>query len=356
MILGALAVALLACDAGPLVSLDPEVARSIDARHGAGLRYDRAWVEAVIADPDSVVWNGIRVSPDEAALMQTRRVREAMDVRAGVGLPADEATVRALLADPTTVMRQGVIPLSPAEAKAWDARAATSTTLIPALMAYGTEHPEDWGDVFVEDDGAVVVSFSSHLDAHRRAVEALLVPGSVAVEVRQVRWPIAALDPITEQIGRDLAWFDREGIQLWGDGVSPKDNLVVVEDTTPKPRDGIEDLIIEHFDARGKMRVDATVRRPLNIGRGTLTVTVVDVTGRPVPEVWCVLDPDVPGAAGESTGITSDEHGVCHWDPIGATGFGVEIWRGYEWGFLGAGRVVVARGQDATLTVIVPVP
>ena len=211
MILGALAVALLACDAGPLVSLDPEVARSIDARHAAGLRYDRAWVEAVMGDPDAVVWNGIRVSPDEAALMEQRRVREAMDVRAGVGLPADEATVRALPADPTTVIRQGVIPLSPAEAKAWDVRATTSTTLIPALMAYGAQYPDDWGDVFVEDDGTVVVSFSDHLNAHRRAVAAMLLPGSVAVEVRQVRWSVAELDAIVDQVSYDLAWFDGQG-------------------------------------------------------------------------------------------------------------------------------------------------
>ena len=65
--------------------------------------------------------------------------------------------------------------------------------------------------------------------------------------------------------------------------------------------------------------------------------------------------PDVPRAIVEDVIHNTDEHGVCRWPSIAATGFRVEIWRGFEWGFLGAGRVQVPAAGDGTVTIRVSV-
>ena len=349
----ALAAAVGSCGVAgiPTPTPDPDVVRSIDVRTAAGLRDDRAWVEMVIADPASVAWNGILVSPEEAALMDDRRVHEVMSIREGVGLPADAVTVRALLADPSTVTREGVIPMTPQEAEAWDAHHDDMKEAGPALTDYGRAHPEDWADIFVGDDGTVVVSFSGRLEEHRAAIAAMFRPGTVRVEVRQVRWSLLDLDVVLAQIRDDIRWFERRDIQLEGYGARPAENTVVVEVWTEAPRPGIEDEIIDHFDAEGKMRVDATVRPTLNLGTGILTITVLDLAGKPVPEVDCFARSDVPGALVEDVIHLTDEQGVCRWDPIAATGYRVEIWRGFEWGFLGASHVQVPAGGEGALTI-----
>ncbi len=353
----ALAAAIGSCAfAGPpSPSPDPEVVRSIDARTAAGLRADKVWVETVIADPASVAWNGIRVSPEEAALMDDRRLHEVMGLREGVGLPADEANVRALLVDRSTVTREGRILMSPAEAEAWDARFDDMQMAGPALTEYGRAHPEDWADIFVKDDGTVVTSFSGHIETHRSAIAAMFVPGTVRIEVRQVRWSLRELEPVRASIRKEITWFGRQAIQLEGGGVRPAENMVVIDVWTKAPRPGIEDEIIDHLDAEGKMRVDATVRPPLNLGTGSLTITVLDLAGKPVPEVDCFVRSDVPGALVEDVIHLTDERGVCRWDFVAATGYRVEIWRGFEWGFLGAGHAQVPDDGEGKVTIMVAV-
>ena len=51
----------------------------------------------------------------------------------------------------------------------------------------------------------------------------------------------------------------------------------------------------------------------------------------------------------------TDEQGVCRWDRVAATGYRVEIWRGFEWGFLGASHVQVPEDGEGTLTITVPI-
>jgi len=340
----------------PSPSPDPEVVRSIDVRTAAGLRDDRAWVETVIADPAAVTWNGILVSPREAALMDDRRLREVMGLREGVGLPADAATVRELLADPSTVTREGGhILMTTAEAQAWDARVDDMQIAGPALTEYGRAHPDDWADTFVKDDGTVVISFSGHLEEHRAAIAAMFKPGSVRIEVRQVRWSVQELDAVQASVREVGDWFKEQGIRYQGGGARPADNLVVVDIVIDTPRPGIEDEIIEHFGAAGKMRVDTVVEPPLDLGKGTLTITVVDLAGKPVPDVDCFVRSDVPRALVEDVIHLTDEQGVCRWDRVAATGYRVEIWRGFEWGFLGAGRVQVPDDGEATMTTSVAV-
>lgn len=106
------------------------------------------------------------------------------------------------------------------------------------------------------------------------------------------------------------------------------------------------------------MTISAQVDPFAWLGVGTLVVTVVDQTGRPVPGITCQIIPAVYGAAGDYTILDSDELGRCLWTDdhtVAATLFRVEVRRTLSDPILATALVSVEPGQEASITIPVAV-
>jgi hypothetical protein len=357
-----LSLAIAACGAVPLPSVAtpppaPAIADAISVRSQHGLRADRAWVEAVEADPASVERLGIKVSPKEAAELDDRELRQAIEARKALGLVADEAWVRGVLAAPDSVVRLGGLLVTPAEADALDRAVDVSRDVAGALEAYGAEHPDEWGGMYLDETFHPIALVTGHVDEHEAAIRALLSATGIPVELRQVRWSVRELLAFRDRILTPAveAWLAREQISMEGLGWSPKQNHVRLEVSIDDPRPHVEALILDHLDATDWLEVTVRLDLAANLPRtGRLVVRVVDQAGRPVTDGYCGLSPDVPGAnlAGDEV-RDLDREGRCEWSdhPIAVTGYRVEVWRAYQRGFLGAGHIQVLPDVVTRLTI-----
>jgi hypothetical protein len=267
------------------------------------------------------------------------------------GLPGDTALVKTLMADPSTVFRGDDIPMTPDEARAWDAKRANIEATGRPLTEYGRAHPDDWAGYFYLDDGTAVATVSGHLEVHRAALTELFGSQSVAFEVRAVRSSLAQLEALRARIRRETSWLEAQGLTVEALGPRPDENRLLLVVSSPKVRPGVEERILDHFDAGGILRVEQRAVREYAFDSGSVSVAVVDLAGQPVVGVLCVIVPDVPDAPLEDAIRESDAEGECHWNLMAATTLQVEIWRNYESGFL-AGRHIAVNPGTATSSVI----
>ena len=95
---------------------------------------------------------------------------------------------------------------------------------VAALQAYGAEHADEFGGLYVEDQsqGSFVMLFTDHLDEHAAAL-AEIWP---RVTVRSVKYSEAALRELQDRLGREL--FGAEGIELLSTSVDIMTNQVQV--------------------------------------------------------------------------------------------------------------------------------
>src|SRR5689334_15143420 len=80
--------------------LPASVQAAIDVRRDLELQVTPDFVAEVDSNPDSPIRYGIRVTQDEARLLDERDLPEAIDMREDFGLVTDRAWVLAVLADP----------------------------------------------------------------------------------------------------------------------------------------------------------------------------------------------------------------------------------------------------------------
>jgi hypothetical protein len=336
----------------------PAIAEAIDTREARGLRSDRAWVEAVASDPASVERWGIRVTLEEAATIDAAEVRYAIGQRERLGLRADEDWVREVVADPRSVERMG-IAMSPDEAAIIDRKIDAAEHVIATVNAYRAEHAEEWAGRYLDDAGQVHVLVTGHALEHERALEDLFA-GLVDLAVDEVRWTSAELERMVRRV-KDPEfhrWLERRGISIEAYGTAEWANRVDIEVRVESTDRDIAGLIIEHLGAEDWLLVEVDeVEPPIELPLGGLTVSVVDQHGAPLTDALLSLHPaqNVQYEDERSAFFTIDERtpGVARWTAIPATSYTVEVWRGYQSGFLGSGHVVVTAGGEAAITIVV---
>jgi hypothetical protein len=355
-----------ACGASPVPTAAPpslsaavaaEVDGSIPIREANGLRADRTWVIAVVLDPASVLRFGIRVSLAEAFGIDEREIAAAITFRANAGMRADEAWVRQVEADPGAQTRYGV-RMTSEEAAAMDRRIRTALDAPLVVVPYADQHPEDWGGYYLDRSGGGIVALVTRdVEEHQHALQALFAPGTVTVEVKEVRWSLRELYEFDKAIwsAEGQAWLKKIGVGGKGGGPRIDQNDVWLEVKIPAPDPGLAARIIDHFQGGEWLSVDVRVVPALALPFGSLEIKVVDRAGRPVAGMDCKLIPTVVGAGGDSLSRDSDPSGICSWEDTHATLYGVEIWREVEGKLLGKGQVTVpARGLGRVTIVVDP--
>ena len=282
---------------------------------------------------------------------------DAIDLRTRLGLRNDRAYVDALAADPSAIetgRRTGFgIPLTVAEAQELLQRARSADAVAEVITGYATTVPDRWAGLFVDQAaGGVVAQFSGDPMPHRVAL-ARLLHRDARFEVRAVRWSYRDLQPLWDAVERERAWFDSIDAPLTGSGISEVDNLVTVHVASDDPM--VVAIVIDHFDADRRMRVVPSGLPAWRGGFGMVTLRITDLGQRDGHALRCILRAATPGALDDdlSAGVSVD--GTCTFRAP-ATDLSIIVMdddTGEE-----VGRVVttIARGLTATVTVSIEGP
>jgi hypothetical protein len=155
-------------------------------------------------------------------------------------------------------------------------------------------------------------------------------------------------------------WFDTIGVRLVEAEVDKPMNRVRIRIRTPRPDKGPEAVAatLEHFDGADWMAVSTQTDPFAWLGVGTLSVTVVDQFGRPVPNLTCQIFPAVYGAAGDSTIMDTDEQGRCRWTgrfAVAATTYGIEVRRRLDEPVLGTAHATVLPKEETSIGISIVV-
>lgn len=160
-------------------------------------------------------------------------IADAIRTRTDLGLRADAGYVEAVHAAPDSVRHDFGILVTPEEAAELDRRSAAHDDL-GALAAYGAEHLETFGGMYIDQaaGGDVVLLFTSDVERHaREATE--LAPAGVTVRVRRVDFTEAELNEVIE--GLDPASMNEPGVEMVGIWVDVIRNVVTLEVKTDDP-------------------------------------------------------------------------------------------------------------------------
>jgi hypothetical protein len=342
----------------PTVPPSDVVAHAIEIRESIGLRADRVWVEAVESEADSAVRQGIKVSSAEAADLDQRFLESQLKMRDWMGLSTDPAWVRSVIANPDAVMRGMDVLLAPEEAAGYDRRVAAEDDLKQALAYYSAQHRDEWAGS-TRDGNTLVTRFTGSLAEHRAALEALIDPTFVTVEVRGATWTLDALQADRIRVRDDYDWFKAQGMRIITSNVDVATNRVVLRLELSAPDPDIAARLLIRYDASAWLTVRTSVDAAASLASGRLTVTVVDVLGTPLPDVMCKVVPRIPGAEGDNALSDADEQGRCRWGDgslLGATSYRVEVWRRLGVDLLGFGSVSVPADGEAKLTIAINRP
>jgi hypothetical protein len=342
----------------PTVPPSDVVAHAIEIRESIGLRADRVWVEAVESEADSAVRQGIKVSSAEAADLDQRFLESQLETRDWMGLSTDPAWVRSVIANPDAVTRGMDVLLAPEEAAGYDQRVTAEDDLKQALAYYSAQHRDEWAGSY-RDGKTLMARFTGSLAEHQAALEALIDPTFVTVEVRGAAWTLEALQADRIRLRDDFNWFVAQGMTNIFSSVDVATNRVVLTLTLPKPDPGLEARLLARYDASGWLTLRTSVDNRPSLGWGRLTVTVVDRMGQPVLDVRCKVVPTILGAASGNDSTYSDEHGRCIWGDgllLGATSYRVEVWRRLGADLLGVGSANVTAGGETDLTIAINGP
>ena len=165
-------------------------------------------------------------------------IADAILTRTSLGLRSDADYVEAVHAAPDSVRHDFGILVTPEEAAELDRRFEAQDDL-GALAAYGAEHPDTFGGMYIDQaaGGDVVLLFTRDVERHALAASAL-APAGVAVRVRQVDFTEAELNEVMDSL--DLGSMNQPELEMVGAWVDVIRNVVTLEvktdDPTFKPR------------------------------------------------------------------------------------------------------------------------
>ena len=160
-------------------------------------------------------------------------IADAIHMRTSLGLRSDAEYVEAVHAAADSVRHDFGILVTPDEAAELDRRFEAQDDL-GALAAYGAEHPDTFGGMYIDQaaGGDVVLLFTRDVELHARAVSAL-APAGVAVRVRQVDFTGAELNEVIE--GLDRGSMNQPELAMVGVWVDVIRNVVTLEVKTDDP-------------------------------------------------------------------------------------------------------------------------
>ena len=178
-------------------------------------------------------------------------IADAIATRTSLGLRADADYVEAVHAAPDSASHDMGILVTPGEAAELDRRFAAQEDL-GALAAYGAEHPDTFGGMYIDQaaGGDVVLLFTRDVELHARAAEAL-APAGLIVRVRRVDFTEAELSEVIE--GLDIGSMSQPGLELVGAYVDVIRNVVTLEVKTDDP------AFEEQLEAAHGGRLEVTV-------------------------------------------------------------------------------------------------
>jgi hypothetical protein len=153
----------------------------------------------------------------------------------------------------------------------------------------------------------------------------------------------------------DSGWYATIPAVLRSLGPDTARNRVVVELSSPNPRAAA--LVLAHYRlAPDMVEVSSDGTGALLLDPATLTVTVVDGSGRPLAGLGCAAYPDLAGASNphpDPMPVTNDA-GTCDLE-VRATGYWIQIERLTQpREVIAVARVVVAPGENQKVRVVAP--
>jgi hypothetical protein len=152
---------------------------------------------------------------------------EAIALRTDLGLRADTEYVDAVHAANDSIRHDMGLLVTPEEANALDRRFAAQGEL-DGLIAYGAEHPDSFGGMYIDQasGGDVVLLFTRDVERHAR-VAAALAPAGITVRVRRVDFTEAELTEFLEDL--DLRSLGGRGVDMLSAGLDTIRNVVTLE-------------------------------------------------------------------------------------------------------------------------------
>lgn len=292
------------------------------------------------------------VSP--APTLSVNELTEASRFRTDFGLRTDDAWIAAVARDPGSDRTTYGVPLSAAEVEELGRRIRDVNQIRAVVITYGEAHPQDWGGAWIyqEAGGVLVAQFTAHIELHRLALWGQIWPNA-KLEIRQVRWTQGELLAAKERVKSDDAWFATLPASISSIGIDDSANRVVVRLSSPNP--SAPQLVAAHFGLdESLLDVSSDGTGADLLERGTLTVEVVDPSGRPVAGVGCAAYSDLPGASDPHPmpmPIT-DASGMCHL-VLRATGYWIQIERLAEPPeVIAIARAIVSEGKSGSIRVI----
>ncbi len=286
---------------------------------------------------------------DEAAIAY------AISQRQQFGLRSDEAWVRQVAADPRARMQLLDFLMLPEEEAEFEQRQTDFETLALAITEYGAKHQDEFGGVWIDQQGhTVVAAWTRNADLHRLAILASLRTAG-PLEVRLVRYTERELNALTERLFADRDWYATIDATPMSGGAFIMDNRVELQISSANPQ--APALISAHFGVPPDMlRVTSDGTGIQLEERGTVNLAIVTADGKApglngLDVTW---SPDRPDGrdCGNMTGIVVPPDGVLS-IPCAPGGWTIAIQAraGDAWTPVGTGHVVVPSGGNVTLTI-----
>lgn len=306
----------------------------------------RVTVAVVVALALAACGGTVPSSPVPSAALPSGRIptnpANVVKGRDRLGLPSDSATIARLLANPLAVRAYGTI-LTVEEKAALDARTTDQAAVYRTVERYGSRVPEAYGGVWV--DGAIVVAaFTAPALIHESQLTALVSPRAL-LRVVEVRYSLATLTRLAQQVDAEASWFPSAGASFEGTGVDLERNLVVVRiranDTS------VAEAVAAHFGHPDWLAVEVAGPLVWSGATGDLEIRVVNAAGQPVAGFECRPVPVDPTVVVDSFAV-SDSGGRCTFSQLPSVAYRVRISRSAtgEWVEVGHVPVRVDPGQQ----------
>ena len=167
----------------------------------------------------------------------------AVRQRRNFGLRSDLAWVRQVAADPQARMDVLDVLMLPEEETAFLASQSSYRYAAGAIQRYAGGHEDEFGGLYIDQPGHVVVSlWTIDPDGHLAAVRKL-GGGLGPIVARQVRWSEKELRAVQQKI--DLDWLRKVDAEGEGVGADIVRNIVQIEISSANPE--APRLIVDHY-------------------------------------------------------------------------------------------------------------
>ena len=186
----------------------------------------------------------------------------AVRQRISFGLRSDLAWVRQVAADPRARMEVLDFLMLPEEESALYASQSSYQAAAGAIQRYAESHKDEFGGLYIDQPGHVVVSLWTNDPEGHLAEVRKLGSGLGPIVARQVRWSEKALRAVQDKI--DWDWLAE--VEAAGQGVGADITRNVVEIDISSANPDAPRLIVEHY--AGKLGIPPEMLDVVSDGTG----------------------------------------------------------------------------------------